>query len=262
MGVTNSSTYTFGDTDLASRRLRLLATVYEPAMRDLLGRWGRRRPGHAIDLGSGPGHSTRLLHEVLEAARTTGIDLSPRFVAEAKSQAPAGVSFIEHDLLRPPFPIEPGEVVYCRHLLAHVTDPAATLRGWLELGAPGARLLIQETETIASDDPTLARYYDSVGALQARHGQRIFVGSHLEDAAAGTGWTIEHSAVQELTLDPRPMATMHAMNLQSWRNDSAAQALFDPADLDDLGARLAAIASGKAAAAPVRNQLRELVLRR
>jgi trans-aconitate 2-methyltransferase len=260
--VTNSSTYLFGDTDLASKRLRLLADVYEPAMRDLLARWGPRRPGHAIDLGSGPGHSTRLLHEALQAARTTGIDVSPRFLAEAKRAAPAGVDFVEHDLLRRPFPVEPADVIYCRHLLAHVTDPAATLRGWTALGAPGARLLIQETETIASDDPTLARYYACVMALQDRRGQRIHVGGHLEAAATSAGgWAIEHSAVQALTLDPRVMATMHAMNLENWRTDSAAQALFDPGDLDDLGARLWAIASGEAAAtAPVRNQLRDLVL--
>jgi hypothetical protein len=200
------------------------------------------------------------LHELLEPARTTGIDLSPRFVDEARRDAPAGVDFVQHDLLQAPFPVDPGDMLYCRHLLAHVTDPATTLLGWIALASSGARLLIQETETIASDDPTLARYYAHVGSLQARHGQRTQVGGHLEEAAERAGWTIVHSGVRALTMDPRVMATMHAMNLDNWRHDAVAQALFAPTDLDDLGRRLAAIASGEVAAAPVRNELRELVL--
>jgi trans-aconitate 2-methyltransferase len=254
-------TYTFGDSDLASARLALLAVAHEPATRDLLGRWGLRAAAHALDLGSGPGHTTRLLHDLLGPARTTGVDSSARYVAEATRTAPAGVTFVVQDLLRPPFSVPPGELIFCRHLLAHVADPRAALAAWTALAHPGARLIIQETETMASDDPTLAEYYRSVAAMQAGHGQRMQVGGHLEAALAGTAWRLEHSAAPLVTLDPRLMARIHLMNLRTWRHDPSAAALFSPAALDDLDARLAAIADGAAAAAPVRNQLREIVVR-
>lgn len=254
--------YTFGDTDLAAERLHWLAIAYEPATRDLLGRWGGSAPAHALDLGSGPGHTTRLLHETLAAVCTTGIDSSPRFVAEAQRTAPPRVSFAIADLLRPPFAVVPGDLLFCRHLVAHVAEPGAAFAAWTQLARPGARLIVQETETIGSDNPTLASYYECVVAMQASHGQQLQIGAHLEVALTATPWRIEHSAVRALTLDPRLMARIHVMNLRTWRHDPAAIALFDPAVLDDLDARLSAIAHGTTpCAAPVRNELRELVVR-
>ena len=81
--------YTFGDTEQASRRLRLLASVYEPESRALLGAVAefraKRSIGLAIDLGCGPGWSTRLINEVLAPDRTVGLDSSERYVAEARA---------------------------------------------------------------------------------------------------------------------------------------------------------------------------------
>jgi trans-aconitate 2-methyltransferase len=110
--TSGAQTYTFGDSDLASARLRLLSIAHEPATRDLLGRWGVPAPAHAIDLGSGPGHTTRLLHQLLAPARTTGVDSSARYAAEAERTAPAGVAFVVQDLLRPPFAVAPGDVLF------------------------------------------------------------------------------------------------------------------------------------------------------
>jgi trans-aconitate 2-methyltransferase len=259
--VSDPRAYTFGDTDLAAERLRLLAVAYEPATRELLERWGLRGAEHALDLGSGPGHTTRLLHEALAPARTTGLDSSPRYVADAQRTAPPGVSFVVQDLLKPPFAVAPGDLIFCRHLVAHVADPGAAFAAWTTLGRPGARLIVQETETMASDDPTLARYYESVAAMQARHGQKMQIGGHLEAALAETPWRIEHSAARALTLEPRLMARIHVMNLRTWRHDPAATALFTPAALDDLDVRLAAIAEGDRPCAMVKNQLREIVVR-
>jgi SAM-dependent methyltransferase len=260
--VNDPRAYTFGDTDLAAERLRWLALAYESASRDLLGRWGGPAAAHAIDLGSGPGHTTRLLHETLAAMRTTGIDSSPRFVAEAQRTAPPGVSFVIADLLRPPFAVEPGDVLFCRHLVAHIAEPGLAFSSWTELARPGARLIVQETETIASDHPTLARYYEWVAAMQARHRQQLRIGAHLEAALTATPWRIEHNSVRQLNLEPRLMARIHVMNLRTWRHDPAAIALFESAALDDLDVQLSAIAEGATrCAAAVRNELRELVLR-
>ena len=70
--------YTFGDTDLASRRLRRLAEVYEPETRALL--QSLLASGEAagcrlaVDLGCGPGWSTQLLSDVLKPERTIGLE--------------------------------------------------------------------------------------------------------------------------------------------------------------------------------------------
>jgi SAM-dependent methyltransferase len=259
--VSASQAYTFGDSDLASARLRLLAIAHEPATRDLLRRWGGQAPAHALDLGAGPGHTTRLLHETVAAVRTTGVDASARYVAAAQATAPPGVSFVVQDLLKPPFAVEPADLIFCRHLVAHIADPHSAFTAWADLARPDARLIVQETETMASDDPTLSQYYASVAAMQAGHGQRMQIGPHLEAALSGTPWTIEHSEARLFTLDPRLMARIHVMNLRTWRHDPAATALFSAAALDDLDASLTAIADGAVTAAPVKNELREIVVR-
>jgi trans-aconitate methyltransferase len=81
--VSDRDTYTFGDDDIASRRLARLAALYDAETRALVARAIPRRPSLALDLGCGPGWSTHLVHEVSGAPRTVGIDASDRYVAEA-----------------------------------------------------------------------------------------------------------------------------------------------------------------------------------
>ena len=257
--MTNTTQYTFGDSDLAAARLRHLADAYEEPTRALLGEVVERRPRHVVDLGSGPGHTTRLLHEVLAPDRTTGLERSPAYLAAARSVAPPGVSFVECDVLRVPLPVADADFVFCRHLLAHVVDLRAAISGWAALGPTGVRLVIQETETMESGDPVLRRYYASVAAMQAAHGQATYVGASIDDAFVGTPWRVVHSDVREVRQPAATMARLHAMNLRTWRRDPAAVALFSSAEMDRLTADLDGIAKGDRVIPPVVNGLREVV---
>ncbi|HXQ57593.1 MAG TPA: osmotically inducible protein OsmC, partial [Actinomycetes bacterium] len=77
--------YAFGDSALAARRLGLLAQVFEPTSRSFLTDAAAHPVGPppelAVDLGCGPGHTTRLLVSVLGPRRTLGLDQSAFFVA-------------------------------------------------------------------------------------------------------------------------------------------------------------------------------------
>src|SRR5207244_4984965 len=64
-----SSQYAFGDTELASRRLALVAEVFDGPTRDFIFTEALSRPPLALDLGCGPGHTTRLLAEITGADR-------------------------------------------------------------------------------------------------------------------------------------------------------------------------------------------------
>ena len=109
---------TGGEPDpLTRERLRLLAQLYDPATEDLLRSFGPSGAPHAIDLGCGPGHTTRLLHRVLAPVRTTGLDSSTRYVTEARATAPVGVHFEMHDVARTPFPVPAADILLCRYLL-------------------------------------------------------------------------------------------------------------------------------------------------
>jgi trans-aconitate 2-methyltransferase len=113
---------TFGDNGQASARLRRLAELYEPETREWLQRCGAQSPHLAVDLGCGPGWSTRLLQQVVGADRTVGLDASERCIAEARNNnnGDAGVEFAVHDITHAPFPVAAPNVLSCRFLLTHL----------------------------------------------------------------------------------------------------------------------------------------------
>lgn len=256
---TTADTYTFGDTPDAATRLALLAEVYEPATTAFLSRWCPAGVVHAIDLGCGPGHSTLLLHRLCGAARTTGVERSAAYVTAARAHAPQHVRYVLADVTGD-LPLEPAQVVVSRFLLTHLSDPIGALRNWAPLVAPGGRLLLQESARLVSREPVLARYYELVGELQAHHGQALDIGARLVALAGACDLRIEHSATRSLRPPVPAMAALHALNLRTWRTDPYARAAFDADELDALAEALADIALGRVDAAPIEQDLGELVL--
>jgi trans-aconitate 2-methyltransferase len=118
--------YTFGDNHEASRRLGRLAEVYEQETRSLLTSAGEVVGGRvelAVDLGCGPGWSTRLIEVTLNPVRTVGLDASERFVAEARSNHPQH-EFFRHDVLLSPFPVQNPDFLFCRFLISKLFSRA------------------------------------------------------------------------------------------------------------------------------------------
>lgn len=102
-------------------------------------------PPHArvADLGCGTGTLTLLL--AAEGYAVDGVDFSPEMIRRARDKEAVGeVTFTEADA--DDLPLEPGayDVVLCRHVLWAMPDPAATLRRWTRLLAPGGRLVLVE----------------------------------------------------------------------------------------------------------------------
>ena len=132
--------YTFGDNERASARLRRLAELYEPETRELLELGEIQAPRVAVDLGCGPGWSTRLIRDVLHPDRTVGLDTSERYVAEARQRHGASLEFEVHDVVRVPFPVEAPDVMFCRFLLTHLRSPGEVLGAWASVAAPGGSI--------------------------------------------------------------------------------------------------------------------------
>jgi trans-aconitate 2-methyltransferase len=253
--------YTFGDGAIAADRLALLAATYEPSSARLLRMCGSLAPRRALDLGCGPGHSTRLLHAVVAPTVTVGIDRSPEHVARARDTAPPGIEYAVHDALVAPLPgVTPPDVLYCRFLLTHLRDPARALAVWAGAAAARAALIVEETAEMSSPHPAFRRYYALVAALQRHYGQDLTIGRTLDGALIGSGWHVEIDVASELSLPAARMARLHCLNLATWRDDPFARASFAPQLLDELAVALDAIASGGEAAPPVRHSMRQLVL--
>jgi ubiquinone/menaquinone biosynthesis C-methylase UbiE len=257
--------YTFGDNDEASQRLRRLAVLYEPetcALLNLLSDSGKLHPPRlAIDLGCGPGWSTQLLADILKPQRTVGFDSSERYIAEARVNHP-NLEFFHHDILQTPFPLETPDLFLCRFLLTHLPSPQKALQAWANVAAPQATLLIHETENIESAHPALHRYYELLEEMQWYYGQTLNVGAILDASFENTGWRVRQNRALVLQKPAREMAQLHLSNLRTWgKNEYAAQA-FDRREMDDLEAALDSIASGITQAGVVLNTARQIVAER
>ena len=257
--------YTFGDNQEASRRLQRLAEVYEPETRDLLNavrsECSGRRFELALDLGCGPGWSTRLIEATLSPKRIIGMEASETYVAEARRNQPQ-LEFIRHDVLTTPFPVDNADFLFCRFLLTHLPSPRPALESWAHAARLGALLAIHETEALHSTHPALSRYYKMLAGMQKHYGQELNVGALITDAFGGRSWSVVHSESVVLEKPARDMAQLHVANLRTWgRNDFAVQA-FDRHEMDQLESQLGSIASGHIEAGVVYNTAKRIIARR
>ncbi|HEY3140832.1 MAG TPA: class I SAM-dependent methyltransferase [Acidimicrobiales bacterium] len=228
--------YTFGESDVAAHRLDLLASVFEPTTRDLLTTavGGGRRS--VVDLGCGPGYSTRLIHQTCAPAATVGLDSSVRFVelATGLTSEPM-VSFAVHDVTRLPLPGEPFEALYARLLLAHLPDALGLVEGWRGAVGPGGVVVLEEVQTIETPLGVLQAYEDMVAAVVEGGGGSMYAGLLLEPLGG---------RLVRIDVEPALAARIYRMNLTNWRDDAIAQGLAGPHEVDRIAAGLDALQSG------------------
>jgi SAM-dependent methyltransferase len=238
------SDYSFGDSSRASERLGLLARVFDAPSRAFLTEAGLVGCELALDLGCGPGHTTRLIAEVLGCRRVVGLDSSPTFVVEAERANEDRLAFRVHDVTRVPFPTGPADLVYARLLCSHLRDPARAVRDWLESLRPGGRLLLDDVEWIRSAAPAFRRYLDLVEWLLASRGHCLGVGERLDEAAREAGLALVSNRVRVHRVDPRDAAALFSLNLAELRQNEAVSARLGEAALDALAEELSALREG------------------
>ena len=261
--MTSAEHYTFGDTDVAAERLRLLARVFEPSSSRLLSTLGNPTGELAVDLGCGPGATTRLVAEHVAVERVVGLDQSPRLLSQAaREQATARVSFLQCDVSAPPFPLPAASVLYSRFLLTHLRDPSLVVQAWARAARPGALLVLEETAFMTGEHPAFPRYYALVDRMQAHYGQRMYIGRELSALTTLPEWSQESSEIAVVSLPAADMARLHSLNLSTWSSDAFAQANYDQAELSALAVELAQIASGEVSAPAVSCGMGQVVLRR
>ena len=256
--------YAFGDSALAARRLGLLARVFEPTSRSFLAAAVHLAGSPvelAVDLGCGPGHTTRLLVSVLRPRRTVGLDQSAFFVGLAAEDPPPGASFAVHDVTAVPFPCPPAGLLYCRFLLGHLADPAGTLAGWATQLTPGGLLLVDEVERIRTGQPALGGYLEVASALLAARGHALEIGPRLHRLPDPPGLARRLDRAAPLLPPAARAAEMFAQNLAVWRDEAVRCGVATGADLDRLAVGLAEVAAGRVEGT-IAWELRQLVLQR
>jgi trans-aconitate 2-methyltransferase len=241
--------YTFGDSELAARRLAEVAALFEAPTRAFLDRVVGGPVGMAVDLGCGPGYTTELLGRCLRPQRLAGLDRSKAFLERARRRRVPGADFHVHDVTATPLPTGPADLLFARFLLTHLPLPGQVVAAWAAQLAPGGLLLLDEVEWIRTRDPALAGYLRVVAAVLEARGHRLEVGAVLDALPDPPGLERRTSRVAVHEVDPTRAAAIFRSNLSVWRHDPDARelagtALLDRLDRDLAGQRTAPITWG------------------
>lgn len=178
--------YVLATGDAAANRLRILHNVYGPGARQLLMRAGIR-PGMSVaDLGCGTGMVTQLLAELVgPTGEVVGVDYSAEQVKQAGVQLPkrlSNVRFVQASATDTGLPREKFDLVYCRFLLIHLSDPEAALREMRELLKPGGIIACEDGDlsSAASEPPSkLEMFSELFEALGPKWGVDYTLGRRL-----------------------------------------------------------------------------------
>jgi SAM-dependent methyltransferase len=265
--------YLFGDTELAARRLRVLARVFERPTLDFLETWKREHGGLvaqdplpvALDLGCGPGHTTRMLATVLDR-HVIGLDASDPFLYEARRLQPWRVSFQHHDVTDALFPTPAAHFMYSRFLLTHLPRLGAVFDAWRANLRPGGWILLEEPEWIATEVEPFRVYLDLIARSLRERSTELYIGPRLAaEASAIAGLHVAIDRVVEHDVRDCDAATMFAWNLPTVRaaHEPAPRPPWLPsaADLDALQQALDDIAYMPVPTSRIRWGLRQVALR-
>ena len=264
-GIHNSDTqisYLFGDSDEAIRRLEVIAEVYAGSSRALLRDAVSFHPKLAIDLGCGPGYSTHLLAESLECDQVVGLDSSKHFVDVAGKTSTDKVSFLLHDVTRVPFPGGSADLLFCRLLLSHLSQPLDMLHKWGTQLRRGGLLLVEEVEWIRTSSPPFCEYLAIVEEMLADQGNQLYVGPLIDTFEDSRRLRRRAGGVRMLRVSNCDAARMFLLNLRTWRHRSFIRDNYAPRTIANIGAELSALVEASSAGSEIEWGMRNLVLER
>ncbi|MDQ1520800.1 MAG: trans-aconitate 2-methyltransferase [Actinomycetota bacterium] len=234
------TSYTFGDDAIASERLGIVAELMEPYARALLARVDAGAVRDVLDLGCGPGHTTRMLATVFPGANVVGVDQSTAFVETATASAPASCRFVVADVGSETLPGAPADVVYARYLLSHLADAGSFVTRWCTALKPCGWLVLEEPESIESCDPDFAAYERIAASLVQSTGALFYAGTSIATLPTPRNVERVHDETVVIDLTAGQAASMFWRNARAWDRDALARAGHDQAGVQQLAERLRA----------------------
>jgi ubiquinone/menaquinone biosynthesis C-methylase UbiE len=169
-----------------AHRLQVLYKLYGPGARRALLRAGIAPGMRVADLGCGVGMVTTMLAELIgPTGQVVGVDFSGAQIAQAREVKPrhlSNITYVEASATDAGLPYESFDLVYCRFLLIHLTEPMTALREMRNLLKPGGILVCADGDpaSAGSEPPSkLYAFSDLFGRLGPTWGVDYTLGPQL-----------------------------------------------------------------------------------
>jgi len=250
-----TTSYTFGDSEIASERMAIVARAFAPTSRAVLASI-TGPAARVLDLGPGPGYTTELLTQRFPNAEVVAVERSEAFAAETRARVPAATVVLGDVTEALPVGFD---VVYARFLLSHLADVPGTVAHWCASVAPGGVLVLEEPERIEARDPLFARYEAMVAAVVESGGADMYAGATLARLDAPVAFRTVSSEAVDPHISAGVAAEMFWRNARAW--DAHAEAIATRTEIDELVANLQERV-GDPALDAIEWRLRQVVYRR
>jgi ubiquinone/menaquinone biosynthesis C-methylase UbiE len=181
----------------AVRRLHVLHNIYSPAARRVLLQAGVKKGMRVADFGCGVGATTRMLSEMVgPSGSVTGVDVDKAQLEQAAAWCTRGeltnVSFVEANASSTNLPRNAFDLVYCRYLLLHLTDPVSCLREMRDVLKPGGILFVEDGDLASASSlppSSLHAFADLFSRLGPVRGVDYSLANHLYHLVKSVGFS-------------------------------------------------------------------------
>jgi SAM-dependent methyltransferase len=223
-------------------RLGLLTRLADPITTRRLLTLEVERGWNCLEVGAGDGSVARWLADrVGPEGRVVATDLDPRFLVEHDLP---NLEVRRHDLVRDDLEAGGYDLVHCRFVLMHLSDPVRPLWQLAEAVRPGGWLLVEEMDlgSFGAADPGHPRAVGFNRRMQALHaalqdlgilhpwfGRRL---PALVETVAGR--EVGHDGVTLIGRGGDPLARNRRMHTQLLRDRLVAAGVLEEADFDEL----------------------------
>jgi SAM-dependent methyltransferase len=195
----SAADYVFANSDsIASRRLQLLAELFDPVTHACLERVGIAPGWSCWEVGAGYGTIAQWLHErVAPQGRVLATDLDPRFLVRL---AQRNLRVLRHDIVDEPLPDRSFDLIHARLLLCHLPARDRVLDRMIDALRPGGWLVIEDFDGLSLlPDPTLNPGETSLRASAA-----------VRELLTGAGVELRFGRRVPALLRARGMSNVHA----------------------------------------------------
>jgi SAM-dependent methyltransferase len=223
-------------------RQQVLAKLLDQPTRTVLAHLPKIPGARVLDLGCGQGNTTRCLADVLQPSECIGIEFDVTLVeyAQTRPENPPGVRFQQGDATQLAFPDASFDVVFCRFLLIHMSDPQRVVNEMMRVVRRGGFVVAYEGDfcaQAASHPPCAALetihrvwcglFQNPPGGLRLVHYLRLAGATEIRAGA----WT-------ELEYDTTTVKRLYRLSAEATGPAAAAKGILTPNEVDEMIAGL------------------------
>jgi SAM-dependent methyltransferase len=148
-------------------RLRLQETYFDPQSFRRFETIGVGKGWNCLEVGAGTGSVAEwLAKRVGPNGKVVATDINPRFMQDLKV---SNIEIRRHDILKDEMEKNKYDLVHCRAVLVHLSEPEKALKRMVEAARPGAWILVEEPDygSVLSTDITDSASAPFVATIKA-----------------------------------------------------------------------------------------------